>query len=419
MSLFFIRYLNRMKNILTLFVIFIVTSCFSQVVIKGTVSEKNGSLEGAAVYLNNTMFGTTTDGKGNFELPVKKGIYELIVSYLGYKKIVYNLNTETYDQPLIFTLQEEENSLDEVIIKKTVYDQNWKNNLQVFKKEFLGRSEFSQDCEILNEEVLFFDFDGLQNRFETFARKPLKIKNNALGYLITYELESFVRDKNYITYLGYSRYEPLKGGKRKQKKWKKNRLIAYNGSPVHFYKSLINKTSKQEGFVINQFKRVLNPERPSEEEIRKARKIVRTSRNIVIDLSKPISTKSSSEIDAARAILRKSRLPKHRDYLYKSQLKEEDVLTKKDGNYYLNFENNLSIVYNKEKEEMAYVNRSFFNRKKTPQPQTSSILPVEKNNLVDETGILVNPLSVIYEGYWSFEKFANTLPLDYVPNTEN
>ena len=373
MNLFFIRYLNRMKNTLSLLLIFIVTSCFSQIVIKGTVSEKNGALEGATVYLNNTMFGTTTDGKGNFELPVKKGIYELIVSYLGYKKIVYNLNTETYDQPLIFTLQEEENSLDEVIIKKTVYDQNWKNNLQVFKKEFLGRSEFSQDCEILNEEVLFFDFDGLQNRFETFARKPLKIKNNALGYLITYELESFLRDKNYITYLGYSRYQPLKGGKRKHKRWFKNRLKTYKGSANHFFKSLMNNELEKEGFVVEQFKRVYLKQKE----------------------------------------VNKNKSRKFRDSIYKSYLTTKDILTRKPLELILNFNDNLLVIYSKEKEEIGYRKTGLL------RPQMSTIIPIKRPIKIDKNGVLDNPLDLYYEGYWAFERFANTLPIDYVPNTES
>lgn len=76
----------------------------------------------------------------------------------------------------------------------------------------------------------------------------------------------------------------------------KNRLIAYYGSPVHFYKSLINKTIKKEGFIINQFKRVLNTERPTEEEIENARKIISVSKGIYIDFSEPYDTNVPQEI---------------------------------------------------------------------------------------------------------------------------
>jgi len=74
------------------------------------------------VYLNNSMLGTTTNASGTFSFPVKEGQYNLIISYLGYKKIIYPLNTSTYSKPLVFTLVEEENVLDKIFFNKVVYD---------------------------------------------------------------------------------------------------------------------------------------------------------------------------------------------------------------------------------------------------------------------------------------------------------
>ena len=42
------------------------------------------------------------------------------------------------------------------------------------------------------------------------------------------------------------------------------------------------------------------------------------------------------------------------------------------------------------------------------------LIPLSKNIVLDKTGVLVQPLAVFYEGYWSYEKFGNSLPLDYV-----
>ena len=382
--------------------------------IKGTVYYEKGPLENVAVYLNNTMLGTTTNADGEFSIPVKEGQYELIVSYLGYKKINYSLNTTTYTKPLVFALEENQNVLDEIIIKKTVYDDEWKYNLASFKKHFIGTTELSIDCKILNPEVLHFEYNAKENILTAFARKPLQLKHKNLGYLITYELESFVRNKNYITYLGYSRYQELKGGKRKQKRWKKNRLKAYNGSVTHFLKSLLNDTFTNEGFIVNQFKRVPNPERPSEDDIKKAREVVRLSKSLVIDFSRK-ENKALTTLDSAWVTIRKARLPKSRDYLYKSKLKKDDILTFKNHAYYLSFDNNLSIVYTKEKEEMAFITRNAFSKKRDPLYQTSSFIPLKKDIILDIRGVLVNPLEVFLEGYWSYEKFGNSLPLDYVP----
>ncbi|WP_439132632.1 carboxypeptidase-like regulatory domain-containing protein [Polaribacter sp.] len=402
-----------MRNNFFILLLLIALSNFAQTVIKGTVYYEKGPLENVAVYLNNTMLGTTTNENGKFSIPVKDGQYELIVSYLGYKKINYALNTSTYKKPLVFTLEESADVLDEIVLKKIVYDEKWKNNLAVFKREFIGNTELAADCEILNPEVLSFEYEFMINKLTAYARKPLIIKHKSLGYLITFELERFIINDNYITYLGYSRYQQLKGGKRKQKRWQKNRLKAYNGSPVHFYKSLLKDNFTQEGFIVNQFKRVPNPERPSEEKIKRAKEIIRANRSVILNLKK--NKIPQNALDSALIISRKSRLPKFKDYLYKSKLKKEDILAFKDNAYQLIFENNLSIVYTKEKEEMGYITRGAFSKPRKPLPQTSAIIPMDDKIVLDVTGILVNPLAVFYDGYWSYEKFANALPLDYVP----
>lgn len=402
-----------MKNNFFILLVLFAISSFSQVVIKGTVYDVKGPLESVAVYLNNTMLGTTTNENGEFSIPVKEGQYELIISYLGFKKINYSLNTAAYTKPLVFALEEDENVLDEIIIKKTVYDDEWKYNLSAFKREFIGITKLSDDCKILNPEVLHFEYNAKKNILTAFARKPLQIKHKGLGYLITYELESFERNKNHITYLGYSRYQQLKGGKRKQKRWKKSRLQAYNGSVTHFFKTVLNDTFTNEGFIVHQFKRVANPERPSEEEIKKAREFVRLNRTVNFKIPKKNEIPLTA-LDSAWVTIRKARLPKSKDYLYKSKLIKDDILAFKNNNYYLSFDDNLSIVYTKEKEEMRYITRNAFSKKRNPLPQTSSLIPVKKDIILDKSGLLVNPLAIFFEGYWSYEKFANALPLDYV-----
>jgi hypothetical protein len=396
------------------FFIFFFVSLFSiaQITIRGTVYEASGPLEGVALYFNNTMLGTTTNSNGEFSIPTKKGQYELIVSYLGYKKIIYVLNTSTYKKPLVFALEEESNTLDEVIIKNTVYNDEWKYNLSQFKKEFIGITSLSKDCKILNPTVLHFNFNTKNNKLEAIARKPLKIRHNSLGYEIIYELEEFTIHKNRVIYLGYSRYKILKGSKRKQRKWKKNRLKAYNGSYFHFYQSLLKNTAYQDGFIIHQFKRIANPERPSEEEIKKAREIVTLSNTSINFSSKRTQPKTS--LDAALVVLKKIKLPKFKDYIYTSNVPISDIITNKNGVFYLDFENNISVVYTKEREEKGYISRNIFGEMRTPLPQTSSIIPLKSPSILDKNGILINSLNVFYEGYWSYEKFADSLPLDYV-----
>ena len=81
------------KIIFTLFIILGFNN-YAQTRISGKVIDTNNiPLIGAAVYLNNTSIGTTTDDLGEFELYIKEGIYDLIVSYLCYETIKYQIDT--------------------------------------------------------------------------------------------------------------------------------------------------------------------------------------------------------------------------------------------------------------------------------------------------------------------------------------
>lgn len=397
-----------------LIITFFYFSTWSQTTISGVVLDKQTPLEGASVYLNNTTTGTITNSKGEFKLEVEKGIYDLIISYLDYKTISHPLNTETVEDNLVFQMEEQADQLDEVVIKKTIYDKTWYYNLESFKDAFLGKSEIAKSCEIQNPKVLHFEYDYETKTFTADARRKLQIKNEALGYQITYDLVHFEIIDNYLTYLGYAFYQPLKGGKRKQKQWAENRLKAYNGSNLHFYRSLIKDEIEKDGFIVNQFKRVWNKERPTDEEIERASAFLRTSKINGINFSKAIDTPKTA-IDSAIVIVRKRNLPKFKDYLYKSGLKTSEIVSIKNGILFLSFKNNISVVYTKEKEELAYILQGAFRKPRAPVEQTSAVIPLKEFPIIDKRGVLVNPLNVSLEGYWAFEKFGDSLPLDYEP----
>ena len=111
------------KGLFTFLLLIITTTIFSQNRIFGKVTdEQNIPLEGASVYLNNTTIGVSTKTNGGFELKIKEGVYELIVSYIGYKTQQFNLKTSNYTQPLLFKLKIEENLLNEITLRKTIYN---------------------------------------------------------------------------------------------------------------------------------------------------------------------------------------------------------------------------------------------------------------------------------------------------------
>lgn len=441
----------------------------SQVTIEGKVlDEKNEPLEGAAVYLNNTSIGTTTNELGEFELRIKEGSHDLIVSFFSFETIQYSLNTDNYSSPLTFKLIQKNNVLDEVVIsnkKKKMSAEDRAYFMGRFKRNFLGKTNLAKECIILNEEVIEFYFDKTTNTLTADTKEPLKIKNRGLGYLITYDLVHFELDQQRISYLGYTRFEKLKGSKRKDRKWDERRRTAYNGSTMHFFRSVVNNNLKEEGYVIDQFKEVPNPKRPSDSLINDARKRLRYfSKNDLTSNFKLFSTKdlnikanrdevidrmannpdlnisllkaqrlkgsafdviknsdgtytaktkvvSNKKRDSLMSVIQKSRLKKYVNVPLKNDLTRDDFAYKEKDNFHLRFDHQLKIKYMNEPEEDNY---RFGNAKL--DHQISMIFLYVKNTPIDNSGVLVRPLDIFLNGYWSYEKLADALPLDYTPD---
>ena len=402
-----------MKTIFSLLFFFSFVVCYAQVQISGEViGENNIPLEGASIYLDNTTYGTTSDDEGKFTLKFRKGNYNLIVSYIGHQTISIQITIKDKLDYLTINLIPEVNVLDEVILKKIVYDKNWDRNFELFKTAFLGRTKLSKECKILNPKVLYFERSKDSATFIAEARSPLIIRHKGLGYLITYDMIKFSIKKGYrLEYLGYSNYKNLKGGRNKQKRWKKNRLKAFLGSRMHFVRSLRNKTLNEEGFVVHQFKRFINTERPSDKEITEASNLLREKR--IISFGIKIHNPTNA-IDSAIVVLQKSKLSKFEDVVYKKDIPYKDLLTTSEGYILLRFLDFLSITYLNEAPEENYYSRDGSSR----HAQTSTMTMLSKYAILDASGKIINPLDVFYEGYWGFEQFADNLPVDYIPENK-
>src|SRR5262249_1640128 len=108
------------------------------------------------------------------------------------------------------------------------------------------------------------------NRLSVTATEPVIIENRALGYLLEYRLEEFIADYNtkIVGYFGYPFFRELTPKKEDQlRTWIEKRRAAYNGSMMHFMRSLYAGRSIAEGFLAEKTEAVPNVERERIKEV--------------------------------------------------------------------------------------------------------------------------------------------------------
>jgi hypothetical protein len=225
-----------------------------QRVLIGRVTDSNTKepVPYAAVYINNTSNATETDEKGNYVLKnvfshVRGGSVEIVVSSLGYttfrQKIAYS-QRDTLILPIELSIQ----TITEVSVTGK-RDQTWLRQYKKFEKAFLGTSENARYTTVLNPWVV--DFEGETAEFSASAQKIIEVENKPLGCKIYFELQRFAFSPTRSSFAGLARFEKIKPKDEEQKKkLEENRQKAYEGSERHFFKALVQKRLKQEGFVV-------------------------------------------------------------------------------------------------------------------------------------------------------------------------
>lgn len=368
-------------------------------VVRGRVEdEKTGKpVPFVSVYVNNTTIGALTDEKGAFSLTIKPGRQELVVSSVGYEPLIYALEGKAPGS-LVFRLRPKDTELATVSVKAK-RDASWYENLRIFKDHFLGRSKFASSCKILNENKLVIYFDTQKGVLRVKCDEPLEIENPELGYTVRYLLTEFQADLRggFTSFLGYPNFRPMTGGKAKQRRWARRREEAYKGSAMHFVRALRNRRLEEEGFNLRRLLRLPNPNRPPEEEIQAVRDKLRTGM-------------PSTEQD--QQLLNKAGLPKIIEKLDTARVPYPAYLTTTGPEYRVAFEGYFQVVFTGEKEEEAYVAAQSMFRRRQPTYQTS-VFSLRNPVILEENGSFFEPLDVLFEGYWGWEKMGDMLPLDY------
>jgi len=220
----------------------------------------------ASVYFDNTTIGTTTDEDGTFIINNEAHINTpLVVTVLGYKKVI--INTPNYNKVNIVLLEESPDTLDEVIITNDDWPRAIK--LKEFKTHFLGTTKNGKSCEILNEDDLILRYNKHTKQLIATAKRPLTIKNKNLNYLITYDLQDFYVDYNYVSgntrnyksayFAGTSFFQRLEN--QPTYKIEKKRQKTFEGFIIHFMRSLSRQQLQQDEYLLFDGKFQTSPDK--------------------------------------------------------------------------------------------------------------------------------------------------------------
>jgi hypothetical protein len=338
--------------------------------ITGKVIDKDSRLPlpGASVFAQNTTFGVATDAEGNFKLKLPNGGYELIATFTGYETESIRITTASEDSKnMVMEVKQKDKSMQEVsVVASGEVKEGWQKYGSFFTDNFIGITKMSRQCVIKNPEALKFYFSKKRNRLKVMANDPLIVLNNALGYKITFAIDSFTYEynNNVNQFTGYPLFEEMQGSTEQQALWQQNRMQAYMGSQLHFMRGLFDQQLSEEGFEV-QF----------------------------------IIKKNDQETS----------IPLKNIYGALNYLKDDSTNT-------VEFKPNqpyIAVIYNNAKPEQAYIeidkkaNKAF-------QVSTLNITPGE-SIVIEENGYYFDQKDITTNDYWGFKKVADMLPYDYDP----
>ncbi|HET9747248.1 MAG TPA: carboxypeptidase-like regulatory domain-containing protein [Chitinophagaceae bacterium] len=317
----------------------------------------------ASVFCQNTTLGTTTNKEGSFHLSLKQGGYDLIITYTGYRSQLIRISPEMKPTGLEIALIKEEKSIEEVVIRSSNEVKNgWEKYGKFFLENFIGSTPFASQTTLLNPEVLKFYYLKRSDKLKVLADSALIISNNALGYNIRYNLDSFLfmYKTDICSYRGFAFYEERTASEDSLKLWKANRKKAYLGSRLHFMHSYFDSSLTETGFIISLL---------DKDDDKKFNKI-----------AEPYDTTWYTAVDSINEV----------DIFYPARI---------------------SITYTKRSPENEYLKKY-----KLPLNISQQISYIDMLDIITikQNGYYYDQKDWINFGYWSWKNMADQVPNDYV-----
>lgn len=383
--------------------------------ISGTIKDKDGALPGAVVYVGGYKMTAVANNEGKFVLPnLAPGNYDLLIQMVGFGPYKKNIVISDKSIDIEVLLKESTTTLNEIVVKP---DPKRAGYLLLFKELFIGLSPNAKTCELLNPQELIFNFDKETNVLSGKSLEFLVIENKALGYRIKYLVDYFeyaFRTRTFY-YEGQPFFEEMKGSNSKQRKWAKAREIAYNGSTQHFFKALYEDRVKEEGFVINKLIEMPNTARQPDSLINaNIKRLTAGSKGLV-------RTLTFNGTDSLSYWIRQRGQPKVINTINRADvLVDTLVKTFNKDIKMINYQDALYVIYKNEFEPNGF---SFTGHRQSrpmdmPEYQISLIHKLEPKAYFYANGGIFDPRSLLFQGYWAYEKVGDMVPMDYVPTVK-
>ncbi|HEY5966981.1 MAG TPA: carboxypeptidase-like regulatory domain-containing protein [Chitinophagaceae bacterium] len=365
-----------------LFFSFVQIGFSQQFFIRGRVTdiETQLPLKGASVYINNTTKGSITNDNGDFELgPLQPGRYEVVASFVGYDALLYSAEIKSSNLRISFKVEKKEEILREVLVLSSELRKRY---LDIFKKFVIGQSVAADHCQIKNIEEVQFASGETKDEIMAYTEKALVIESPELGYTIHFDLLTFYYNKvtSGAYFYGYTRFVDWGKDEKTKKKWIRKRREAYEGSTVHFFRSLVNKQLTKEGFTVYQ---LLNMKKEKID-------------SVGFTITAP---KGSQGMQMARTAIEDSMIRLYPDSVYKI--------------YELRVNDGWRIFYEKNTNLKREITKKMIVSGQPPTGTVSGLRLREEPALINARGIILTPIRLFYDGLWGYECLANMLPEDY------
>jgi CarboxypepD_reg-like domain len=371
---------------LIIILLFIQGKLFAQsFYIKGIVADNETGvpLANASVFINNSTTGTVTNSAGEFQLgPFAPGTYEVVASFVGYERLLYIADIRNAPMKITFRMTKRDEEMRELLILPEATRVRY---LEIFRKNLLGETSAANRAKVKNLKEVQFAATPNRNELVAYCETTLVVDNPELGYMVYFDLVEFYFNQatGESRFFGYTRFVDKNDEGENKRRWAKKRKEAYEGSSVHFFRSLVQRKLKEEKFTVqNIYKKEMKQE-------------VGTPQKITLNFA------GSSSFDIAVPVTEDSLLQVYSDSGYTI--------------YEIKTADRLRILFAKNTALKQDITKNRIVGGQVRDGTIAGLRPYAPPILVDYRGRLLTPMAAYYDGMWAFERLANMLPEDYVP----